>query len=105
MIAAVPDREVAARLAALRRDSVDLERRLRADIASAPDSEDYWRGQVDAWRSRIVEALERFPFHQRAIQQLPRGMSSEAEPDWRAAMLQELSEIRSRLDLTMNRLV
>jgi hypothetical protein len=101
----VPDREVAARLAALRRDGVDLERRMRADIANHHDSEDYWRVQVDAWRSRIVGALERFPFHQRAIQQLPLGASSEAEPDWRSAMLDELSEIRSRLDLTMNRLV
>jgi hypothetical protein len=101
----VPDREAAARLANLRRFSVDLERRLRADEVNAADAETYWRAQIDAWRSDVDEALVRFPFHQRAIQQIPRGTSADDGSGWADALLGELAEIRSRLDLTMSRLV
>lgn len=102
----MPDREAAARLANLRRSSVDLERRLRADEVNAEDAETYWRAQVDSWRAEVDEVLVRFPFHQRAIQQISRGRSAEdGSIGWADAILAELAEIRSRLDLTMNRLV
>jgi hypothetical protein len=65
----VPDREVAARLAGLRRAGVDLERRLRADGLSADDSEAFWRGQIEAWRISIESLLTHYPFQLRAIQQ------------------------------------
>jgi hypothetical protein len=102
----VPDREAAARLATLRRAGVDLERRLRADDGSAPDSEAYWRTQLDAWRADIDEALARFLFHQRAVQQVPRGRSADdGSIAWADALLAELHDIRSRLDLTISRLI
>jgi hypothetical protein len=100
----VPDREVAARLAALRRASVDIERRLRADDFTAADSAEYWRGQIDAYRAQVVPALEPFPFHQRAIQDLPRTPIDYADAPWRETALQELAEVRTRVDTAIERL-
>ena len=100
----MPDREVAARLASLRRASVDLERRLRADDFTAPDSAEYWRGQIDAYRAQVEPALEPFPFHQRALQQLSRTPIEDAEGPWREAALQELTEVRTRLDGAIERI-
>jgi hypothetical protein len=99
----VPDREAAARLATLRRACVDLDRRLRADPFTAPDSEGYWRTQIDALRTDVEAALERFPFHQRAIQQLPRAEAADDEP-WSAAALREVAEVRARVDAGIERL-
>jgi hypothetical protein len=100
----VPDREIAARLAALRRDSVDLERRLRADDFSAHDSCDYWRSQIDTYRTQIDRALDTMPFPQRAIQQVPRVGDETERAAWPAAALDELTEIRTRLDAAISRL-
>lgn len=100
----MPDREIAARLAALRRESVDLERRLRADDFAAPDSCDYWRSQIDAYRSAIDGALDTMPFPQRAIQQVPRVGDETERAEWPMAALEELTEIRTRLDAAINRL-
>ena len=100
----MPDREIAARLAALRRVSVDIERRLRADDFSAPDSCDYWRGQIDDYRSQIDGALDTMPFPQRAIQQVPRVGDDTDRAEWPVAALGELSEIRTRLDTAISRL-
>ena len=100
----MPDREIAARLAALRRESVDLERRLRADDFSAPDSCDYWRSQIDTYRSEIDGALDNLPFPQRAIQQVPRVGDDTAQAEWPVAALEELTEIRTRLDTAIARL-
>jgi hypothetical protein len=100
----VPDREVAARLAALRRASVDLERRLRADDFASADAADYWRGQIDSYRNEIDRALEGSPFPQRAIQQVPRpGVDSEGMA-WAEVALAELAEIRTRLDAALSRM-
>lgn len=100
----MPDREIAARLAALRRESVDLERRLRADDFSAPDSCDYWRSQIDAYRTDIDGALGTMPFPQRAIQQVPRIGDETDRAEWPAAAMDELMEIRTRLDAAISRL-
>ena len=100
----MPDREVAARLAALRRASVDLERRLRADGFTAPDSAEYWRGQIDAYRAQVESALEPFPFHQRALQQLSRTPIDDADAPWPEVALQELAEVRTRLDAAIERM-
>ena len=100
----VPDREIAARLAALRRESVDLERRLRADDFSAPDSCDYWRSQIDSYRLEIDGALATMPFPQRAIQQVPRIGDEVDRAAWPVAVMEELTEIRTRLDAAISRL-
>ena len=100
----MPDGEVAARLAALRRESVDLERRLRADDFSAPDSCDYWRTQIDTYRSNIDGALDTMPFPQRAIQQVPRIGDETERAEWQPAAVEELTEIRTRLDTAIGRL-
>jgi len=100
----VPDREIAARLAALRRESVDLERRLRADDFSAPDSCDYWRSQIDSYRTEIDGALDTMPFPQRAIQQVPRIGDETDRAEWPTAAMEELTEIRTRLDAAISRL-
>ena len=100
----MPDREVAARLAALRRESVDLERRLRADDFSSADSCDYWRGQIDSYRSEIHGALDTMPFPQRAIEQVPRVGDETERAEWPAAAMDELMEIRTRLDAALSRL-
>ena len=100
----MPDREIAARLAALRRESVDLERRLRADDFSAEDSCDYWRSQIDTYRIEIDGALGTLPFPQRAIQQVPRVGDETERADWPEAALDELTEIRTRLDAAISRL-
>jgi hypothetical protein len=98
----VPDREIAARLAALRRESVDLERRLRGDELIAPDSEEYWRGQIGAWRGQIVDTLVRYPLLQRAVAQLP---TSAADGDrWADGAIGEIIEVRGKLDSTIERL-
>jgi len=98
----VPDREVAARLAGLRRAGVDLERRLRADQLSADDSEAYWRGQIDAWRASIEGVLTHHPFQLRAIQYpMP---AIESDPSWDQLALAELAELRTRLDAIVSRL-
>ena len=98
----MPDREVAARLAGLRRAGVDLERRLRADQLSADDSEAYWRGQVDAWRASIESQLTHYPFQLRAIQQ-PMG-TTDPEARWDQHALAELAEVRTRLDAVIRRI-
>jgi hypothetical protein len=98
----VPDREIAARLAGLRRAGVDLERRLRADHLSADDSEAYWRGQIDAWRTSIEGQLTHYPFQLRAIQQpMP---AADDETGWDLLALAELAEVRSRLDAIIPRI-
>ena len=98
----MPDREVAARLAELRRAGVDLELRLRGDQISAPDSEAYWRGQIDTWRASIESMLTQHPFQLRALQQ----PLSPADPDdaWDRTLLAELAELRTRLDAMVERL-
>jgi hypothetical protein len=100
----VPDREIAARLAALRRACVDLERRLRADDFTASDSVEYWRGQIDTYRAQLDPALEQLPFHQRAVQQLPRAATDEPDAGWADVALAELTEIRARLDTAIERM-
>jgi hypothetical protein len=100
----VPDREIAAQLAALRRASVDLERRLRADDFSASDSCDYWRSQIDSYRSEIDGALDTMPFPQRAIQQVPRVGDETEGAEWPEMAMEELTEIRTRLDAAISRL-
>lgn len=98
----MPDREVAARLAGLRRAGVDLERRLRADPLSAEDSEAYWRGQIDAWRVSIETQLTHYPFQLRAIQ----APMSDEDPvaRWDQRALGELAELRTRLDAIIPRI-
>ena len=97
----MPDREIAARLAALRRAGVDLERRLRGDVVATPDSEAYWRSQIARWREEIEAALALYPFQLRALQQ-PIGVTD--GESWSAGSLRELAEVRARLDATIERL-
>jgi hypothetical protein len=100
--AVVPDREVAARLAGLRRAGVDLERRLRADPLSADDSEAYWRGQIDGWRASIESQLTHYPFQLRAIQApIP---ATDPEIGWQEQTLGALAELRTRLDAIIPRI-
>ena len=99
----MPDREVAARLAVLRRAGVDLERRLRADQMTAPDSETYWGSQIAAWRAEIEGSLTHYPFQLRALQQ-PLPPPPEDDPGWASETLRELLEIRARLDATIERI-
>ena len=99
----VPDREVAARLAGLRRAGVDLERRLRADQMIAPDSESYWASQIAAWRAEIEGQLTHYPFQLRALQ-APIAPATEDDPAWAGETLRELLEIRARLDATIERI-
>ena len=98
----MPDREIAARLAGLRRAGVDLELRLRGDQVSAPDSEAYWRGQIDKWRASIEGLLTQHPFQLRALQQplVPADPSAA----WDRTLLAELAELRTRLDAMVERL-
>ena len=98
---AVPDREVAAQLAAFRRESVDLERRLRGDQLSAADSEEYWRSQIGLWRGLIERTLGNYPIQLRAISQIPSGG---AGGSWEEAALEEIVEVRAKLDATIERL-
>lgn len=98
----MPDREVAARLAGLRRAGVDLERRLRADELAADDSEAYWRGQIDAWRASIEEQLTQHPFQLRAFQH-PIS-TDDADGRWEQQDLTELTELRTRLDAIIPRI-
>ena len=100
-ITPVPDREVAARLARLRRDGVDLERRLRGDSMTAPDSESFWRDQIATWRSNLEAALEFYPFQLRALQQ---PFSPPEAGSWSQEALAELAEVRARLDATIERI-
>jgi len=98
----VPDREVAARLAVLRRAGVDLERRLRADQMAAPDSQTYWASQLAAWREEIEDSLTHYPFQLRALQQpMP---APDDDPGWASETLRELLETRARLDATIERI-
>lgn len=98
----MPDREVAARLAGLRRAGVDLERRLRADELVAADSEAYWRAQIDAWRASIDEQLTQYPFQLRAFQH---PVSTDGPDDrWEQKDLAELAELRTRLDAIIPRI-
>ena len=98
----MPDREVAARLAALRRESVDLERRLRADDLSAPDSPTYWLGQVGVWRGLIERTLIQHPIQLRSIAHVP--TADPASPDWADRALTEITEVRAKLDAMIERL-
>jgi hypothetical protein len=98
----VPDREVAAQLAAFRRQSVDLERRLRADEMSAPDSSQYWLGQVGVWRGLIDRTLAQHPIQQRAIAHVPTADAS--SPDWPERVIAEIIEVRAKLDAMIERL-
>lgn len=99
----VPDREVAARLAGLRRAGVDLERRLRADEMTAADSETYWGSQISGWRAEIESHLTHYPFQLRALQQ-PISPPPEDDAGWASQTLRELLEIRARLDATIERI-
>ncbi len=99
----VPDREIAARLAALRRESVDLERRLRADDFAAPDSATTGAAR-STYRTEIDGALDTMPFPQRAIQQVPRIGDETERAEWPVAAMEELTEIRTRLDAAISRL-
>ena len=99
----VPDREVAARLAGLRRAGVDLERRLRADQMAAPDSQTYWASELAAWRAEIEDSLAHYPFQLRALQQ-PMPPAPDDDPGWASETLRELLEIRARLDATIERI-
>lgn len=100
----MPDRDVAARLAGLRRAGVDLERRLRADQMAAPDSQTYWSSQIAAWRAEIEGNLTLYPFQLRALQQpIPPPPDDDAS-GWASESLRELLEIRARLDATIERI-
>jgi hypothetical protein len=103
----VPDREIAARLAALRRAGVDLELRVRGDVSPAADAAAYWQAQVAAWRAEIEAALEHYPFQLRAVQ-APIGDAAAGDAAdagrWSSGVLHELSTIRGRLDATIERL-
>jgi hypothetical protein len=99
----VPDREVAARLAGLRRTGVDLERRLRADQMIAPDSETYWTSQIAGWRAEIEDQLTHYPFQLRALQ-APISPPTEEGAGWASEILRELLEVRARLDATIERI-
>ena len=99
----VPDREIAARLAGLRRFGVDLERRLRGDARTAPDSEAYWRSQIAGWRTEIESVLPHHPFQLRALQQ-PIAPGPDGDEDWASEAFRELAEIRARIDATIGRL-
>jgi hypothetical protein len=98
----VPDREVAARLAALRRESVDLEKRLRGDIAIASNSAEYWLSQISMWRGLIDRTLSGYPIQQRAIAQVPTTPGD--VPDWAERAVEELGDVRAKLDATIERL-
>ena len=98
----MPDREVVAQLAAFRRESVDLERRLRGDIVSAPDSEEYWRSQIGVWRGLIERTLANYPIQLRAISQIPSREGPSAS--WTEDALAEIIEVRAKLDVTIERL-
>ena len=98
----VPDREIAARLAAFRREGADLERRLRGDLVSAPDSEEYWRSQIGLWRGLIERTLTKYPIQLRAISQIPSGVTGGA--GWEAGVLEEIVAVRAKLDATIERL-
>jgi hypothetical protein len=93
---------VAARLARLRQSGADLDRRLRGDTLEAPDSEAYWRDQIERWRADVEDALASFPFQLRAMQ-APTADPGEGV-DWSQAALAELAERRQRLDATIERL-
>lgn len=97
----MPDREVAARLASLRREGVDLERRLRGDSGTI-DSPDYWLSQIGVWRGLIDRTLTGYPIQQRALAQLPSTHSD--RPDWAELALQEIVDVRTKLDATIERL-
>jgi hypothetical protein len=98
----VPDREVAARLAAHRRESVDLERRLRGDELTAADSAEYWLSQIGAWRGLIERTLAQYPIQQRAISQIP--AAARDQPDWVDRALQEIIDVRAKLDAAIERI-
>ena len=99
----MPNREIAARLAGLRRFGVDLERRLRGDDLTAPDSEAYWRSQIVDWRAKIEDLLPQHPFQLRALQQpIPPG--PDGDDHWASEAFRELTEIRNRIDATISRL-
>ena len=98
----MPDREISAQLAAFRRESVDLERRLRGDIVSAPDSELYWRSQIGVWRGLIERTLVNYPIQLRAISQIPSG--DVGDTHWTDRALAEILEVRAKLDATIERL-
>ena len=93
---AVPDREVAAQLAAFRRESVDLERRLRGDQLTAADSEEYWRSQIGLWRGLIERTLANYPIQLRAISQIPSGGEGGS---WEETALEEIVEVRAKLEI------
>ena len=98
----MPDREVAARLAALRRESVDLERRLRGDDLSTIESPDYWLSQIAVWRGLIDRTLTGYPIQQRALAQI--AAADGDDPDWSERALQEIGDVRAKLDATIERL-
>ena len=97
----MPDREVAARLAGLRRAGVDLERRLRADELAADDSETYWRAQIDVWRTSVEGQLTHYPFQLRAVQH---PVAFDPDSAWNLNALAELVELRTRLDAIISRI-
>ena len=98
----MPDREVAARLAALRRESVDLERRLRGDDLGAADSAEYWLSQIGVWRGLIDRTLAMHPIQQRAVGQVP-PTTGDSE-GWADCALEEIVQVRGKLDAIIDRL-
>ena len=96
---AVPDREVAAQLAAFRRESVDLERRLRGDQLSAPTPRSTGAAR-SAWRGLIERTLANYPIQLRAISQIPSGGEGGAG----RSGAEEIVEVRAKLDATIERL-
>jgi len=99
----MPDREVAAQLARLRSANLDLERRIRAD-PGMPDSEQYWRSQIDGWRRTLTETLSGYPFQERAIFGPIEPPAESERNGWTADALRELRELRIRLDAAIERL-
>ena len=82
---------------------MDLERRLRGDARTAPDSEAYWRSQIADWRASIEGVLPHHPFQLRALQQ-PIPASPDGDGDWASGAFHELAEVRARVDATIARL-
>lgn len=102
-IAIVPDREVAAQLARLRNANADLERRIRSD-PGLPDSEQYFRAQIDDWRDQVQALLQGYPFQQRAVFSPIEPPGDTSGPGWTAEALHELRELRVRVEATIERL-
>lgn len=80
-----------------------MERRIRAD-PSTPDSEPYWRSQIDAWGQAVLETLRGYPFQERAIFAPIEPLPEDEQGGWTAEALYELRELRVRIDAAIERL-